>query len=272
MLNKRPQYRKRISKSQIKSLELLFKFRFMNVPLLSEYTKKDKSTIYERLFVLTEQGYVRKAYDSSYRLPPKPAIYSLAPKGITYLKHSNAEGRYSENALRNMYKNGSASTALVERSIDVFTLCLQLESQYPGVFYIFTKSEMNRFSDLLRPLSDVYLRRTDPDTRGETDDEGSQEYALEILEPGIMTWILRRRLHAHQELVERLDNELDQSYPTLLFVCGNESTERRIHALAENSYFDYAIWTTTSRRLASGELAVWRQGECDEDEAVLRGL
>jgi len=273
VLVKSPKYRKSISGSQIRLLELLFKFRFVSVPLVSEWLAKDKSTIYERLLVLVEQGYVQKTYDSTYRLPPKPASYSLAAKGIRHLRDNNAEDRYSELALKNMYKNRSASVGLVDYSLDLFKLCLQLRNQYPDTFHIFTKSEMTRFDDFVRPLPDLYLKRieTNRDIQKTAADDISQGYVLETLQPGIFTWILKKRIKAHQTLAEGFEDEFGYSYPTLLFICGNLSTEQRIQKIVEHAFLDYKIWTTTMERLTSSEIKIWRD-EWDEDEVLLRGL
>ena len=127
MLVKVPKYRKSISKSQLKLLLIIFKFRFVSNEYVGTYVRKDKSTIYERSFVLIQQGYVRKDYDSTYRLRLRPATYSLTTKGIKYLRESDI--KLSELALRNQYKNSSASLQLVDHSLNVFKLCLLLRNQ-----------------------------------------------------------------------------------------------------------------------------------------------
>lgn len=250
MLVKSPKYRKGISSNQVRLLEVLFKFRFSSVPLISEYLGKDKSTIYERLLVLVEQGYVKKNYDSSYRLPPRPATYSLAAKGIKHLRDNNQAGRYSETALRNMYKNRSASVPLVDHSLDVFKLCLQFKAQYPDVFAIFSKSEMAQFDDFLRPLPDLYVQRKSKRST-------KPNYFLETIEAGTMTWILKKRIQAHQEWLDEHEEDWGDSYPTLLFVCSNASTEKRIQRLATNGGMDFEIYTTTRKRLEADNTKIW---------------
>ena len=55
--------RYKISPTQGKILGSLFKYRFLTSDLLAALMKKDRSTIYERLAVLVDQGYVAKKYD-----------------------------------------------------------------------------------------------------------------------------------------------------------------------------------------------------------------
>lgn len=248
MLVQSTKYKKSIS-SQVRLLELLFKFRFLSVPLLSEYLEKDKSTVYERLSIVVKQGYVQKAYDSSYRLPPKPATYSLASKGIAYLRNNNQEDTYSEVALRNMYKNRSASLQLVDHSLNVFKLCLLLRSHYPNTFEIFTQSELSAFDDIIRPRPDLYLRRV---SRRST----KPNYQLEIIEAGTFTWILKKRLQAHQNFYDEHE-EWEDTYPALLFVCGNPNTEKRIQKIASGASFDFAVYTTTLERLDTNIAKAW---------------
>lgn len=265
MLGKSPKYRKSISSSQVRLLELLFKFRFVSVPLLSEWLKKDKSTVYERLLVLVEQGYAQKQYDSSYRLPPRPAAYSLAAKGIKYLRDSSQDDKYSQLALRNMYKNRSASVPLVDHSLDLFKLCLQLNKQHLETFDIFTKSEMTRFDDFLRPLSDLYLRRNNKRS-------AKPSYLLEVVEAGTMTWVLKKRIQIHQEWFEAHEEGWDEGYPTLLFICENNNTEKRIRNIVLNSYLDFGVYSTTRERLGTGETGVWSFEEWEHKEPELKGL
>ena len=46
-------------------------------------------------------------------------------------------------------------------------------------------------------------------------------------------------------------------YATLLFVCGNTSTENRIQRLVLNSYLDFGVRTTTEERINSDSTRVW---------------
>jgi hypothetical protein len=212
--------------------------------------------------VLTSQKYISKSYDSSYRLPPKPATYALAKKGIRYLREATD---LSQTALRNMYKNGTASEPLVEHSLEIFKLCIQLQRQYADQFDIFTKSELSKYDQFLRPLSDLWLRRKKP-----TDDM-PDSYLIEFIEAGTMSWIIRKRIQAHQDFFDEQDEE---DYPYVLLIAGNNSTERRTQLLLENVFADFEFWTTTTERLAVSSLEIWKEVfEDDEDDApILRRL
>lgn len=262
MLVKDSKYRKSISKSQLRLLLIIFKFRFVSSERIGSWFKKDKSTIYERLFVLVQQGYVRKDYDKSYRLRLRPAVYSLTAKGIRYLRNSNVS--LSELALRNQYKNSSASLQLVDHSLNVFKLCVLLRSRYPDNFDMFTRSELSAYDHFIRPLPDLYLRRASKQST-------KSSYQLETIEAGTYTWIIRKRLQAHQDFLDESDNWSD-NYPTLLFVCGNANTEKRIQRLVLNSYFDFEVFTTTEERFNTSDAnntRVWLKDYDPDDDGEM---
>lgn len=253
MLVKNPSHRKTINNNQIRLLKTIFKFRYTTVPLLADYLVKDRSTVYEQLMTLASQGYVSKAYDSSYRLPARPATYSLAAKAITYLRQTTD---ISPTGLKNQYQNRAASAQLVEQSLIAFKLCIQLRRHYPDQFDSFAKSELNDVDGFVRPLSAMYLRR-----KLVRVDE-SNEYLLELLPFGVPSWLLRKRLRAHCNMAD----ELDYRYPDVLFVCANLSTEHRLQQIVNSMLPDTTFWTTTTERLASDVRDIWCAADTEPDD------
>jgi hypothetical protein len=269
VLAKQPQYRKQLSKNQIELLGLVGKFRFVTVPLLSEWRSKDKSTVYERLLVLTEQGYLHKTYDKSWKLLGKPAVYSLATKGIKALRDKT--DWFPKAVYKNQYKNRSASLQLVDHSLDVFKLCVQLRKQHGTSIEYFAKSEITKFEQFIRPLPDLYLRM---DRRNE--DDQLIHYQLETIEAGTFTWMLKKRINAHQDWFDENNDEdwgFEDNYPTLLLLCDNKSTEKRIHRLTDEAYMDFETWTTTRERFESNSKDIWIHYLDEyENDGVMRGL
>lgn len=253
-------HRSKLSVEQIKLLGLIAKFRFVTVELISKWREKSKATVYERFAVLEDLGYLQKRYEKSWKLLERPAIYSLTGKGLRAVRDYKP-GYFSDAVIRNQYKNRSASLQLADHSLDMAKLCLQLNKQYKC--NLFSKSEMDRFEVFLRPLSDLYIR-TD-----RKDEDGRQiHYLLEVVEAGIFTWMIKKRINAHQEWFD--DNneegwEFEDNYPTLLLVCDNKSTEKRIHLLTDGSIMDFETWTVTRERLATGKKKVWVL-DYDEDD------
>lgn len=254
-----PKSRNNIVNSQLQLLLVIFKFRFVSSEYIGSWFHKDKSTMYERLLLLVQQGYINKHYESSYRLRLRPAEYSLSTKGIRYLRSN--DNALSELALRNMYKNQSVSMDLIDHSLAVCKLCLLLRGHYPDTFDVFTRSEMSDIDALIRPLPDLYLRRFNQRST-------KPDYQLEIIDAGTFTWIILKRLRAHQDFYEDSE-DWDTTYPTLLVVCANQNTEKRIQRLVLQSYFDFEVYTTTEDRLTTGRASIWLT-DCDpnDDEAT----
>tara|TARA_B100001245_G_scaffold234335_1_gene219694 strand:+ start:5519 stop:6337 length:819 start_codon:yes stop_codon:yes gene_type:complete len=267
---KEPKYRKKLSRQQVDLLKVICKFRFVTVPLVSEWQNKDKSTIYERLLVLTEQGYLQKTYEKRWRLYGKPAVYSLSAKGIRAVRNA-ADGHIAESILRNQYKNSSASLQLVDHSLAVAKLCVQFKKRFGDTMQIFTKTELAKYDEFLRPLPDIYLRKR------ELKDGRYQHYCVEMIEAGTMTWIIKKRINAHIEWYEENNEEgwiFEDNYPTLLFICGNANTEKRIHRLVDDTISDFDVYTTTNERLESDErifgcsigmmMTTWNSSRCSQ--------
>lgn len=208
--------------------------------------------MYERLLVLAEQGYLHKTYDKSWKLLGKPAVYSLAAKGIKTLRDNT--NWFNKAVYKNQYKNRSAGLQLVDHSLDLAKLCLQLKKQYGDSMQYFSKSEITKFEQFIRPLPDMYLRKD------KKKDDEIQHFQLEVIEAGTFTWMIRKRINAHQEWFDENNDEdwgFEDNYPTLLLICDNKSTEKRIHRLTDEAYMDFETWTTTRGRFETGEKKVW---------------
>lgn len=251
-----PKYRWKISRQQIELLLKMYAFRFVTSDLLAEDLGKDKSTIYERLSVLEQQQYIAKQYDSSYRARMRPASYCLAPAGLRYLKQ--VEG-IDQATLRNYYKNKRQTEEQIDHCLYVYHIYLVLHKSYGTTWKIFTKHEVNR-EELIRPTPELILKARVVDC---------PDYYLELAPKGIMSWILRRRINQHENWADERD---DTRYPHVLFVAGNDNTEKRLWKLTDERYTDFKYFITTEKQLlntANGK--VWMDScETYEDEPILR--
>jgi DNA-binding PadR family transcriptional regulator len=269
MLNVNPKYRRPLSAKQVSLLQVVFKFRFVSSDLLAEYLGKDRSSVYENLYVLVKQEYIAKRYDQTYRLRQRPASYCLSTKGIRYLRENT---NTSEKALRNMYKNKNIDETLIDKCLLVMRIANTLHKQTNNKFDIVTKYELTDQEFFLRPLPDLYLSRKKPKKGHKFD------YTLDIFEPNLPTWVLRKRLRDYQEHCYEAELE-DNEYPNVLLVASNDSTERRLHKQFKYSMQDFEVYVTTLERLLNPEnihKPVWKDDTFDEDdedeEVELRGL
>ncbi len=241
-----PKYRWKISKQQRLLLSYIHKFRFITSDLLAEILEKDRSTIYERLYLLVQQGYVLKQYDSTYRIRRRPASYCLAPLGIRTLKD---DPRIEQLSLRQNYRNKDFTESQIDDCLLTVRLYLAIRRQYPKQFYVYTKYQLNRV-EFVRPTPPLQLVNSRDDAPG---------YLLDILPANTMTWLIRKRIRQHEEWAEEHDDYL---YPNVLFVAGNSHTEQRIVKLTEELYEDFKFYTTTLGNLLNAAYpSVWQNPE-----------
>jgi hypothetical protein len=283
MLNVNPKYRRPLSTKQVSLLQAVFKFRFVSSDLLAEYLGKDRSSVYENLYVLVNQEYIVKQYDKTYRIRGRPASYCLATKGIRYLRENT---NTSQKALRNMYKNKNMTEEHIDKCLLVMRIANTLNKQTNNAFDIATKYELTDQEFFLRPLPDLYLSRKEAQkqVKGSKQQDNQEEkdqhfdYTLDIFEPNLPTWILRQRLKAYQDHCDEAGLE-EGEYPYVLLVAANDSTEKRLIKQFAYSLQDFEYYVTTLERLLDPDNVdkpVWKDERFDDedgDEKVeLRGL
>lgn len=246
-----PKTRYSISSSQLELLLFVLKYRFVSSDLLAECLDKDRSTIYERLSVLVDQGYLVKLYDKTYRLRQRPVIYYLASAGIRYLKKAG----YEKTQLH--YKNKDFTDEQIDEQFLLTKLARAVFAHYKDKFNLYTKYQ---FGKDMFPLSPPLYAKL----------EGSEntipDYFMEYFPPFYESWKIRKRIN---DYVRHVDEHDDYAHPHLLLVCGNYSTEKRVVRMTTDLYSDFEVFTTTKERLLSGEKAIWlRPYEVDWEEEL----
>jgi len=208
---------------------------------------KDKSTIYERLSVLVEQGYLVKLYDKSYHLRQRPAIYYLAPLGIRHLKHIGTQRTQLH------YKNKHFTDEQIDEQLLLTRVARAACTPYEDSFSLYTKYQLAQNDLYLTPLPYAKLQ-------GNTD--AIPDYFIEYFPAFYPTWKLRKRINQHIAYADEHDKYI---YPHLLLIAGNHSTEKRVIRMTQDTYADFEIFATTQERLFSGKPNVWLKPE-DFDE------
>ena len=254
-----PKYRRPISANQEQLLRLLYKFRFVSSDLLAEVLAKNRSTIYESLYVLGKQGYVHKIYKRSYRIRQLPARYTLAPNGI---RHLLAQGYCNAATLRYFFRNRSAKPWSIEHSLDVMKVFSIIKQQTKKAFTVYSGPEIAEDPDYLRPLPDLCLERN------RKHPNKPELYLLEVLDKDKPFWKHTQRLSAHQKHYDV--NWEYKNYPTILLVAPDYRTERYMLKVVENRWFDFDVWVTNKKMLQeSQDGKVWAT-DFDEDEELVR--
>lgn len=221
----------KLNKNQLHILILIYKFRFITIPLLTKYLDlKNLSTNLRTLRILEEKGYIYRRYKPIYKIDRKPAIYWLTAKGIAVFKD---DSRFNPKVLHSYYKNKSLSDEFVQHNIDTFTVYNSIKNAYKDKFEMFTRQEIARFTDFPDTKPDICLR-------------SDKEYFI-VLAHDMQTFLLKKRL---SEYVTHSEEEGwgTGNYPTLLFILNSNNSEQR--------FLDFAKSTLDSAGITSDELQV----------------
>ncbi len=240
-----------ISRSQTAILHALLKYRFLTTDLLADLLKKDRSTIYERLAVLVDQGYIAQKYTSTYRIDRRPATYYLAPAGIRHLKKQGVERTQLH------YKNKDFTEAQIDEYYRYPKFSRVIHRNYPETFRTYTKYQLDP-ENYLNPMPWLLFV---------PDDKDAPELFMEYISAGEQSWIIRKRINQH---IEYAEEEAEYRYPYLLLVAGNDNTEKRIVKMSTDLLWDSELFTTTEERLLSDNKNIWlRPMEVDWDEELI---
>ncbi len=246
-----PQTRYTVSQTQEDLLLFVLKYRFVTSDLLADVLSKDRSTIYERLSVLVDQGYLVKLYDKTYRLRQRPVIYHLAPAGIRYLKAQGIERTQLH------YKNKSFSDEQIDGQLLLANLARAVRAPYRTSHKLYTKYQLS--------LGDLYISPP-PYAKLEGVTDAVPDYLIEFFPALHQSWKIQKRLNQHIECAD----DYEYTYPHLLLICGNASTEKRVIRMTEELYIDFAVFTTAQERVLDGGKKIWlNPEEVDWDEELV---
>jgi len=207
----------KLNNNQLHILVLIYKFRFITIPLLTNYLNlKYLSTILRTLRLLEEKGYIHRKYEPAYKIDRKPAIYWLTAKGVAVFKD---DPRFNPSVLHSYYKNKSLSDEFIQHNLDTFKAYNAIKNTYEDKFEMFTKQEITHLTDFPEARPDIYLR-------------GKEEYFI-VIAHDMQTFLLKKRLKDYVNHSEEIGWG-NSNYPTLLFVLKNNTSETRLIDFAKN--------------------------------------
>lgn len=258
--------RYRINAKQLYYLKLIYKFRFVTTPLLSNYRhKKETTTSYLALQNLQDQKYIGRHYNGSYRLRGQAASYYLLPKGTKMLK-DNSVGTLK--IFHNIYKDKSASEQFIAHCLSLFTAYNHLRNIYGTQLKYFSKSELAPvdYDYFPHPLPDAYLRLT-------LNNRVTKEFFLDYFGTNRPFFIVFGRVGKYIKYAQSGQWDAGGNIPTILIMCETPTLERRLHKkllrLPGVSTLD--VLTTTKNRIITNthQDSVWCTADKPEDFVTL---
>lgn len=198
----------KITQQQARVLTLLFKFRYVTANTLSKVLGIRSDNTYKVLENLVKTNLVTKVYEKTYRIDRKPAYYYLNKQGVSTVRNIMY---VKESAVHALYKNDVASDTFVEHCLTALSCYNALKQSLPENTDIFTKSEINRYSQFPKNRPDLYIRTSD-DTE-----------VIIVLAHDSPSYIVMKRLD--EILTHSEDEGWDGNYPTIAFVLKDSSSK-----------------------------------------------
>jgi hypothetical protein len=240
----KPKARKQLNELQTELLQILYKFRFGNVKLISQYQDQTIRNSNVRLKNLLEQDYIGRFYTSIDRINRRPATYFLLPKAIRLLA---AQHPADSKGLHLLYYNRSVKPAFVGHWLRLFRLYLKLDELYSNDLEFYSATELADQQQFKKAKPDVFLSFS-----GKHAD--MPDCMFDLIESNISSERIRQRVSRyiyHQQITTHWSST---SYPCILLLCDNLGLERDVRRMVART-MDYAsatkpvYFTTTLKAL-----------------------
>jgi hypothetical protein len=204
-------------------------------------------------------------------LQHKPAAYYLTPYGLRTLRGLKELPGLNDTAIKNSYKDTTATEQFIAHSLNVFTLANQLISLDDKLRY-FTKREQVGYEYFPSPPPDGFV------SIKLKEDETPKRFFLELIEPGVPAFAIDRlitRLVTYEEEGEWEVTNLP--FPPVLLVAATESVQkqlikqlRRVMYRTDTEVSFYFTTFPAVLRATKGKDKIWMSLEEPEDPVRLR--
>lgn len=263
-------YRRPLNKQQVRTLHLLYWYRFCTAKQLAHSFKKpNPKAIQNKLQILEEQGLIGKRYDKSYKLQGRPAEYFITPKGARALEAAQPNTT-NQWATKSLYKNKTVSDDFLRHSIAVTDASKCLRALYGNKVEILTKSYMAQFGSYPTWTPDLHIKVP---THDETP---AKHYFVDIWDGTKPFFVSVRKTRNYVNFKESGDWEDNEQFPAILAICENVQLQKKLNRqmkrILNEAWDDELIFATTTKQLLDEATKptdkIWSRIDAD-DEAEL---
>ncbi len=219
---RKPKYRKELNPTQLQVLELLYKFRFGTSNHVQSAIGKGNATVTrKRLRILSEQGYIARHYNNTYKLQGRHASYYLRPKGFSAL-NLNLDEETQEKTSRRIYKSKDASERFIGHCLNVLSVFTELQNSFDNSFDFFVKDQLYQYDYFPEELPDAYIRFKSGERKG-------QHYFLQLYSSNVPFFVYKQRLIKLIDYEDGGDWDATGSeLPILLAICDTQKLKDRV--------------------------------------------
>lgn len=269
-------YRRPLNKQQVRTLHLLYWYRFCTAKQLAHSFKKPSpKAIQNKLQILEEQQLIGKRYGKSYKLAGRPAEYYITPKGARALEKANPKST-NQWATKSLYRNKTVSDDFLKHTIAVTDASKRLRALYGTKIEILTKSYMAQFDFYPTWTPDLHLKIP---ARGETP---AKHYFLDVWDGTKPFFVSVRKTRNYMNFKESGDWEEDEQFPAILAICENVQLQKKLNRqmkrILNDAWDDELIFATTTKQLLNQAEKptdkIWSKVDADDDlePTSLKGL
>jgi len=254
---------RKLNQGQLGVLLKLYRYRFGTRELIAtSLGKKNSTSIYSRLDILKENGYIASKYEKSYKLSGKPASYYLLPKGLRSLQQYTHRDDITDTAIKNSYRDNyeTVTDQFIDSNLAVYAISNQLQALYPAIKQ-FTKRELVIYKYFPKRLPDLYLSlNVKNDTR---------RYFLDLIKttdkPFAINWQLGLLANYFQNGQWQAKGN---PFPVIMYVCETGELEKRIRKQVNAAVYKFGVeiqfYTSTQNALmysTQNDDAIWSSVE-----------
>ncbi len=237
----------RLTNQQQRLLKLVYKFRFVTIPLLAKVLEIRHDSTYEAIESIVKQGLIIKVYKEIWRIDRRPAYYYLSKEGVTAVRKLL---ELDDKAVNSLYQDYRATDEFINECLATLACYVPLKQNLPPDTAIRTKTEINRFKMFPKYRPNMYIKTPD-----------GQE-AFIVVVPDKLPYFVNKRLDEYLEHGE--DDGWRGKYPTLAFVVKDIrskngflfKTNQRLENLGMDES-DIAVLATSMDALLSGKPSIW---------------
>jgi hypothetical protein len=258
-----------LTKQQKNILTLIYKHRFLNRPQIQTLLNhKTHNRINGWLKDLYENKFIERIYSHQFGENTKPAIYSIGPAGIRFLKSQN---EIPPEALRRLYREPDRSAGFRDRCQYLADICITLHKANTAADQTEPLYEYATEIELLSPDSQFhFLADTKPELVVAKHELGSEPaYSLvNSIELTTPPYAAQKHLRDYFALYASngWEENMDVPFPNVVIVCPNVDGLIRFKRYArklleDNQQPDLNIWFTTADKLKAGGITgnIWEE-------------
>lgn len=262
-------YRRPLNKQQIRTLHLLYWYRFCTSRQLARSLgKSSHKAIQNKLQTLEAQGFIGKRYNTSYKLAGRPAEYFITPKGARQLEKLKP-GTTNQWATKSLYKNKTVSDDFLKHCMAVTETAQRLRNIYGGgdTFQILPKSSMAQYSYYPKWTPDLHLEIPG---KGETP---VKHYFVDIWDGTKPFFVSVRKTRNYVNFKESDEWQDNEQYPAILAICEDERAQKKLNGqmkrILDEQWDDELIFATTTTEKIQEAIKpterIWLRIESDEE-------